>query len=49
MDRQTPRAPAEAKNLTKEDDADNNSPRVLEQGVVEDTGGQGGHIEYGVN
>ena len=35
--------------LTKEDDADNDGPGVLEQGVVEDPGGEGGDIEDGVN
>ena len=34
--------------LTKEDDADNDGPRVLEQRVVEDAGGQGRDIEDGV-
>ena len=34
--------------LTKEDDADNDSPRVLEQRVVEDAGGQRWDIEDGV-
>ena len=48
MDRQTPRAPAGAKNLTKEDDANNDGPCVLEQRVVEDTGCQRRDIEDGV-
>ena len=34
---------------TKKDDADNDSSGVLEEGVVEDAGGEGGDIEDGVN